>query len=466
MNNVIKFTMVASVLALMGCTDNNVSGAAIEDNAVAQNSSSSKANGSSNSMNGPSQIVFSTKATEVLNVDNADISVYGEENGAEAGCTADGKSFEAKLKVNDGLVENSIEMKNFGSSCDSVLAEFVASCESMVFIYNGNNKTESCDENGNVTAYCFDDRAVGMTICTNNVPGTCSTKPAEASVDFNELFKDFSKFSGNVCNAISKGASSTTGRFTTPSSTSRDMSSSSTGNKPTSSFVDPNIKCLEETGKKCNELEVKPVDPRQELPSYSAIGVDTNSNRSFVIKPNVDALNVSDAERSILDSLARAYPQKTKTDAIDGMTIFLSYAAEYRFTTEMDEYYVRGDGSERSEIDVYREEKGVKSSMVLPLDVYYGGLGYISVTTLQVSESSILYLVRATLGSYASLLIDPFRTECEATSGSFYEYGPMADVAVACAVKNFSGITFDGILGQQKNLFRNAFATFVQPVVD
>jgi hypothetical protein len=223
---------------------------------------------------------------------------------------------------------------------------------------------------------------------------------------------------------------------------------------------------LEETGKKCNELEVKPVDPRQELPSYSAVGIDTNSNRSFIIKPNVETLNVSDAERSVLDSLARAYPRKTKTDAIDGMTIFLSYAAEYRFTTEMDEYYVRGDGSERSEIDVYREEKGVKSSMVLPLDVYYGGQGYISVTTLQVSESSILYLVRATLGSYASLLIDPFRTECEATSGSFYEYGPMADVAVACAVKNFSGITFDGILSQQKNLFRNAYATFVQPVVD
>lgn len=228
MNNVIKFTMVASVLALMGCTDNNVSGAAIEDNAVAQNSSSSKANGSSNSMNGPSQIVFSTKATEVLNVDNADISVYGEENGAEAGCTADGKSFEAKLKVNDGLVENSIEMKNFGSSCDSVLAEFVASCQSRALVFNGSNNKESCDENGDVTAYCFDDRAVAMTVCTETVPGTCTTKPAKTTIDFNELFNDFSKFSGNVCNAISKGASSTTGRFTTPSSTSRDMSSSST----------------------------------------------------------------------------------------------------------------------------------------------------------------------------------------------------------------------------------------------
>lgn len=228
MNNVIKFTMVASVLALMGCTDSNVSGAAIEGNAVANNSSSSVANNSSASMNVPVRIAFSTKATEVLNVDNADISVYGEENGAEAGCTADGKSFEAKLKVNDGLVENSIEVKNFGSSCDSVLAEFVASCQSRALVFNGSNNKESCDEHGNVIAYCVDDRAVAMTVCTETVPGTCTTKPAKTTIDFNELFKDFSKFSGEVCNAISKGASSTTGRFTTPSSTSRDMSSSST----------------------------------------------------------------------------------------------------------------------------------------------------------------------------------------------------------------------------------------------
>lgn len=229
MNNVIKFTMVAGVLALMGCTDNNVSGAAIEGNAVAQNSSSSKANGSSNSMNGPSQIVFSTKATKVMNVDNVDISVYGEENGAEAACTADEKSYEAKLKVNDGLVENSIEMKNFGSSCDSVLAEFVASCQSRALVFNGSNNKESCDEHGDVIAYCVDDRAVAMTICTNNVPGTCTTKPAKTTIDFNELFKSFSKFSGELCNAISKGANSKTARFST-------LSSSSTSNESSSSI--------------------------------------------------------------------------------------------------------------------------------------------------------------------------------------------------------------------------------------
>ena len=228
MNNVIKLTMAAGLLALAACSDDSVSDAAIEPSTMANNSSSSVANNSSASMNVPVRIAFSTKVTEVLNVDNADISVYGEENGAEAGCTADEKSYEAKLKVNDGLVENSIEVKNFGSSCDSVLAEFVASCQSRALVFNGSNNKESCDEHGNVIAYCVDDRAVAMTVCTETVPGTCTTKPAKTTIDFNELFKDFSKFSGEVCNAISKGASSTTGRFTTPSSTSRDASSSST----------------------------------------------------------------------------------------------------------------------------------------------------------------------------------------------------------------------------------------------
>ena len=465
MLNLKQFSYIGLALcALTACSleDSSVAGTTTVPNATAENISSSSevaasssdgasvSSSQANSANAAQDIVFSTKATAKEPLPRGEVVVYGEENGAIAACTADGKSYEAKLKVNNGLVEKSIEMKNFGSSCDSVLAEFIASCHSNVSVNNGKNSEQSCDENGNVKAYCFDDGSI----------------PADTTVDFNKAFNSLSNFSGELCYAITTDANSTTMLFSTLSSTSRDMSSSSGIYVPPTNPVDPNEKCLEETEKKCGELDVQPVDPRQELPSYSAVGIDTNSNRSFVIKPNVEVLNVSDAERSVLDSLVRAYPRKTKTDAIDGMTIFLSYEAEYRFTTEMDEYYVRGDGSERSAIDVYREEKGVKSSMVLPLDVYYGGLGYISVTTLQVSESSILYLVRATLGSYASLLIDPFRTECEATSGSFYEYGPMADVAVACAVKNFSGITFDGILSQQKNLFRNAYATFVQPVVD
>ena len=472
MNNVIKLTMVAGLLALTACSDDTVSGSAIEGNAVADNSSSSIAINSSNS-NAASTISFSTVVTSAMVVDNAQISVYGEENGAAATCTADEKFYSAKMKISYGVIEQSLEVKNLGSTCDRVLDDFMKSCSSVTVVDNGVNAQKSCDENGTVRAFCYDDRANPIGICTNTVPSVCTQPAPDTTVDFNAVLNDFMSTSAGMCNEISKDASTKTGMFSVPSSTSRDVSSSSGFVETSPDPVDSEFECDLKTGKNCEKddfkidtSDVPVVDPRQELPSYSAVGIDTNSNRSFIIKPNVETLNVSDAERSVLDSLARAYPRKTKTDAIDGMTIFLSYAAEYRFTTEMDEYYVRGDGSERSEIDVYREEKGVKSSMVLPLDVYYGGQGYISVTTLQVSESSILYLVRATLGSYASLLIDPFRTECEATSGSFYEYGPMADVAVACAVKNFSGITFDGILSQQKNLFRNAYATFVQPVVD
>ena len=352
-----------ALCALTACSleDSSVAGTTTVPNATAENISSSSevaasssdgtAVGSSqaNSANAAQDIVFSTKATAKEPLSRGEIVVYGEENGAIAACTADGKSYEAKLKVNNGLVEKSIEMKNFGSSCDSVLAEFIASCHSNVSVNNGKNSEQSCDENGNVKAYCFDDGSI----------------PADTTVDFNKAFNSLSNFSGELCYAITTGANSTTMRFSTLSSTSRDMSSSSGIYVPPTNPVDPNEKCLEETEKKCGELDVQPVDPRQELPSYSAVGIDTNSNRSFVIKPNVEVLNVSDAERSVLDSLVRAYPRKTKTDAIDGMTIFLSYEAEYRFTTEMDEYYVRGDGSERSAIDVYREEKGVKSSMVL-----------------------------------------------------------------------------------------------------
>ncbi|MBR3669429.1 MAG: hypothetical protein IKN70_05415 [Fibrobacter sp.] len=457
-----------ALFSLIACSSDSSSdkltGATIDPDAIALNSSSSSHPGSSDANNANfdfPEIAFKTAATSVVALDGGELKTFEAENGASAECTGDEKSYISKIQIDaDGVVKNSLELKNFGSGCDSVLAKFVASCHSQAVVYNGKDDKKTCDENGNVKSYCYDDSAV-------------TTIPADSTVNFNDIVRNLSTFSEELCNDVYKDAKIKTGLFSTLSSTSRDFSSSSVYVETSPDPVDSEFECDLKTGKNCDKDDFKidtsyvPVaNPRQELPSSPAVGIDTSANRSFIIKPDVETLNVSDDERAVLDSLVRAYPRKTKTDAIDGMTIFLSYEAEYRFTTEMDEYYVRGDGSERSAIDVYREEKGVKSSMVLPLDVYYGGLGYISVTTLQVSESSILYLVRATLGSYASLLIDPFRTECEATGGSFYEYGPMADVAVACAVKNFSGITFDGILGQQKNLFRNAYATFVQPVED
>ena len=205
MNNVIKFTMAAGVLALMGCTDNNVSGAAIEGNAVAQNSSSS--DGASNSSSSSAENVkvdidFSSKVTSSVALKRISISVYGEE-GTSASCSAGEKSYAAKMKVSEGIIEQFMELKNFGSACDSVLNAFVASCPVKASVYNETNYKKSCDEKGSVIALCHDARAVPLTVCTNTVPGSCTTIPADTTVDFNEILNDFVTSSGNMCNALS-----------------------------------------------------------------------------------------------------------------------------------------------------------------------------------------------------------------------------------------------------------------------
>lgn len=205
MNNVIKFTMAAGVLALMGCTDNNVSGAAIEGNAVAQNSSSSDvANNSSSSSaeNAKVDINFLTNSTSSVVLNRISISVYGEEDGTSASCSVGEKSYTAKMKVSDGIVEQLMELKNFGSACDSVLNAFVSSCPVKASVYNETNYKKSCDEKGSVVALCHDTRAVPLTVCTNSIPGYCETRPADSTVDFNEILNDFVTSSDNMCNAL------------------------------------------------------------------------------------------------------------------------------------------------------------------------------------------------------------------------------------------------------------------------
>ena len=207
MNNFIKLSMVAGILVTMGCSDNNVSGAAIEGNAVAQNSSSS--DGTSNSSSSSAEIAkidikFSSKVTSSVVLDRIRISVYGEEEGTSASCSAGEKSYAAKMKVRDGIIEQFMELKNFGSVCDSVLEAFVASCPVKAIVYNEKNDKKVCDEKGSVTALCHDARAVPLAACTNTVPGSCATIPADTTVDFNEILNDFVTSSGNMCNALSK----------------------------------------------------------------------------------------------------------------------------------------------------------------------------------------------------------------------------------------------------------------------
>ena len=465
MLNLKQFSYIGLALcALTACSleDSSVAGTTTVPNATAENISSSSevaasssdgasvSSSQANSANAAQDIVFSTKATAKEPLPRGEVVVYGEENGAIAACTADGKSYEAKLKVNNGLVEKSIEMKNFGSSCDSVLAEFIASCHSNVSVNNGKNSEQSCDENGNVKAYCFDDGSI----------------PADTTVDFNKAFNSLSNFSGELCYAITTGANSTTMLFSTLSSTSRDVSSSSGYVETPHDPIDPNEKCIEETGKKCddnNPVDTPVVDPRQELLSSSAEGIDASANRSFIIKPNVETLNVSETERIVLDSLARAFPSKSEVDAFNGL--WVSEAAQYNaFGSSSEKYYV-GPVSTRCDVDVSRDKFGLKRSAHW-LSGYYN-LRYLYNTILQYSDSVIVYLVAGSMESESVETL--FRTECESVAGSFYNYpskGMVNNVGMACAVKNFTGVTLDAILGQQASLCENMYVTLVHPVQD
>lgn len=205
-----------SLIACSGDVANDkLTGATIDPDAIAQNLSSSSHPGSSADNFDFPEIAFKTAATSVVALDGGELKTFEAENGASAECTGDEKSYISKIQIDaDGVVKNSLELKNFGSGCDSVLAEFVASCHSQAVVYNGKDDKESCDENGNVKSYCYDDRAV-------------TTIPADSTVNFNDIVRNLSTFSEELCNDVYKDAKIKTGKFSTLSSSSHDESSSS-----------------------------------------------------------------------------------------------------------------------------------------------------------------------------------------------------------------------------------------------
>lgn len=453
-----------ALFSLIACSSdadsNKLTGATIDPDAIAQNFSSSSHPGSSDANNANfnfPEIAFKTAATSIVALDGGELKTFEAENGASAECTGDEKSYISKIQIDaDGVVKNSLELKNFGSGCDSVLAKFVASCHSQAVVYNGKDDKKTCDENGNVKSYCYDDSAV-------------TTIPADSTVNFNDIVRNLSTFSEELCNDVYKDARIKMGIFSTLSSTSRDVSSSSVFVETSHDPIDPNEKCIEETGKKCddnNPVDTPVVDPRQELPSSPAVGIDTSANRSFIIKPDVETLNVSDDERAVLDSLAMAFPSKSEIDQFDGLMV--SEAARYyAFGSSSEKYYV-GPVSTRCDVNVFRDKFGLESSAHWSTDAYGRlGISYLYNTILQYSDSVIVYLVAGSMESESVETL--FRTECESVAGSFYNYpskGMVNNVGMACAVKNFTGVTLDAILGQQASLCENMYVTLVHPVQD
>ncbi len=208
-----------ALFSLIACSSDSSSdkltGATIDPDAIAQNSSSSSNPESSLASSVFPEIAFKTAATSVVALDGGELKTFEAENGASAECTGDEKSYISKIQIDaDGVVKNSLELKNFGSGCDSVLAEFITLCHSKAVVYNGKDDKKTCDENGNVKSYCYDDRAV-------------TTIPADSTVNFDEIVRNLSTFSEELCNDVYKDARTKMGIFSTLSSTSRDVSSSS-----------------------------------------------------------------------------------------------------------------------------------------------------------------------------------------------------------------------------------------------
>lgn len=111
-----------------------------------------------------SLIEFSTEATQqygvavgekngvVKSTNDAQVAVYGEEQGATATCDNSENTYFAKFKLGqNNLIEKMIELKNYGSACDSLFISFEESCK---LAKSKEGIVGACDKDGNLEAYC------------------------------------------------------------------------------------------------------------------------------------------------------------------------------------------------------------------------------------------------------------------------------------------------------------------------
>lgn len=189
-----------ALVALAACSSDEPStaGATVDPNTVAKNDSLLEAN----------TITFKTQATAVTtSLQNLDIDVYNQENGAKAFCATDEREFTAKIKIDATYaIAKSLELKNFGSDCDSILEAFRASCGDSKIIVDPN---KACNENGDVFAICPDYRAARMMVCTTGIPANCQVKEGDTSINVDDIITNFRLEATDACNAITTGASTT-----------------------------------------------------------------------------------------------------------------------------------------------------------------------------------------------------------------------------------------------------------------
>ena len=398
-------------------------------NDVVESSSGNEVVGSSSSKGDDElqSIIFSTEATSKKPLQRGEVSVYAAENGAEASCSVGQKVYTLRFIINeDRSMQKMLYLDNFGSDCDSIFDLFKRSCVRGVWsVASG----AACSGNGRLKASCYINEIDSLSMCIT--PG-CSRVNPDSVIDFDALVVDFVQESDSLCSDIFVGSP------------------------------------LADT-----------VDNRPELPSDSVEGIDTAAKRLFIIKPNIDTMEVSERENAILsmvvskheyeflDSLAWSYRQKIVEDEVYGVVQMHDYA-QYEWTTPKEDYFVEGSSSlNRCNVDLYSEERGLVRYFDIFTTPMFDGEGNLESTILYM-DSIVVYLAYGKIGSSAPMVKDIFRAECEATAGVYVDNFVFLSeipirVALTCAVKNFSGMSFESIVAQQRNLCKNEYQFFAEP---
>lgn len=397
-----------ALCALAACSSDNPSsaGSTTMPNATAENSSSSEEVASSSSVNSfvpGKDIVFATAATSVKKITQGEITVYGKENGAEATCSAGKYASTKEYLARISIADGETMERTIG------LHNFGSACDSLLEAFR-----ESCTSglvdvapdavcSGNGNLKAFCYASKTDSVRTCNARGECVTAGPDSTISFDTLLESFTKESNDICGTIADGVDTT-------------------------------------------EYDI----PKSEPDS----SIKANSGRVFILEPNTDKLDVTEEERATLDSLAASFPQKYTIDEIDGMTNFINKDAEYNFTTEGKKFIHEGSCNGA----IFEEELGIKRH-----NSFYNPFGFIITTTI-LYEKTIVYLAR---GENTQDARDIFIAECEATNGSLYDYRPDGVVlAVACAVKNFTGTPFSTIVSEQANFCDIIHTKFEQPIQD
>ena len=187
--------------------------------------------------------------------------------GSRAECTADSATFAMTIQIEDGASISTQQATGLGNSCDSIYTAFKTNC-------TGSPNSEFLAHSDDCKDGAF--------------KAACVINEIEDS-SLNSLISDFSTVAAKRCSDLSKGAQTSTGRYETPSSTSKKDEGFSS-----SSSV----------------IEEEPITPQQ--PSDTVVTIDSSKTlENYVLQ------YASSAEQLSFDNHVIAYNGSPKWACIE-----------------------------------------------------------------------------------------------------------------------------------------------------